>query len=260
MNILLTNDDGIHAPGLWAIYEQIAGKHCVTVIAPDRERSAVSHGVTLHETLRVRRFRGEQGYAGYAVNGTPADCVKLGLTELLDTRPDMVISGINPGSNVGVSVNYSGTVAGAREAALYGIPAVAVSLNGYEGMYYEDAAAVTALLIKKVYEKGLPFGTLLNVNIPDMPKEKMAGLRITRQEVAVLSEHFEKRIDPRNGEYYWLGEDRRTFGRNPDMDGDALGQNYVSVTPIQCDATDYRTLEELRVWNTDISGLFLPTS
>ena len=129
MNILLTNDDGIYAKGLWALYAKFARRHCVTVVAPDRERSAVGHGITLYQPLRTNRVNINNGFTGYAVNGTPADCVKMGLMEILDSKPDMVISGINPGANVGVNINYSGTVAAAKEAALYNVPAIAVSIQ-----------------------------------------------------------------------------------------------------------------------------------
>lgn len=255
MNILLTNDDGINSKGLWALYEQLSETHSVTIVAPDRERSAVGHGITLHSPLRSTEIRLNGGHQGYAVNGTPADCVKLGVVELLDSKPDMVISGINPGSNLGNSINYSGTVAAAKEAALYGLPAIAVSVQvppspvpGRDGpVNYEGAAFYTRKLAQKLFEEGLPFGTILNVNIPAVPFEKIAGIRITSQHVTLIDDYFEKRIDPRNREYYWMGRDTRNFGKNPDNDGAAICQNYISVTPIRCDMTDYSVLEDWRL-------------
>ena len=175
MNILLTNDDGIHCRGLWALYDGLAGRHLVTVIAPDRERSAVGHGITLHEPLRSTRVQVNGGYSGQTVNGTPVDCIKLGLLEILDSRPQMVISGINPGANVGVNINYSGTVSAAKEAALYGIPAIAVSVMGHQVGHYADAARFIEILAENVSGKGLPAGTFLNVNLPDLPLKKMAA-------------------------------------------------------------------------------------
>ncbi|QTA90284.1 5'/3'-nucleotidase SurE [Desulfonema magnum] len=249
MNIFLTNDDGIYAEGLHALYKRFSQKHTVTVIAPDREQSAESHGITLNEPLRVTKARLCDEYTGYAVNGTPVDCVKLGFKEIAEAKPDMVISGINSGANVGTNINYSGTVAAAREAALYGVTAIAVSMHGYEGNHYKDAALFVETLTDHLAEKGLPFGTCLNVNIPDIAKEKIAGVRIVRQDIALLTEYFEKRLDPRNKAYYWLTGTTRSFEEDADVDGAALFRNYISVTPIQSDLTDYNTLEELKGWN-----------
>jgi len=253
MKILLTNDDGIYAEGLWAVYREFAGKDEITVVAPDRERSAVGHGITLYEPLRTAKVRVNGGYPGYAVSGTPADCVKLGLQEIVNFRPDIVISGINPGSNIGVSINYSGTVAAAKEAALYGIPAVAVSVHGYNIQSYDTAASFTEKLARRIFEKGLPFGTFLNVNIPNIPLKEIAGIRISRQNVMPLSEYFEKRVDPRNRPYHWLGGDTQKFEDSPDIDGSAVARNYISVTPLKCDATDYNLFESLKDWNIDIN-------
>jgi 5'-nucleotidase len=251
MNILLTNDDGIYADGLWALYEKLVPRHPVTVVAPDRERSAVGHGITLHQPLRAAKITVNNGCQGYAVNGTPVDCVKISFMELLDMKPDMVISGINPGANVGVNINYSGTVAAAKEATLYKVPAISVSIQGYNVSAYTDAALFTAALAENVYEKGLPFGTFLNVNIPDIPKNKIKGVRISRQETTFYNEFVEKRVDPRNQPYYWHGTDSKTFFNSPESDGTALNENFISITPIQCDATDYTMIEELKRWDID---------
>jgi 5'-nucleotidase len=248
MNILLTNDDGIYANGIRALYRRFAEKHSVTVVAPDRERSAVGHGITLHKPLRSTQVKLDNGSFGYAVSGTPADCVKLGLLEILNSRPDIVISGINPGANVGVNLNYSGTVSAAKEAALYGVPAVAVSIYGYEIDNYDDDACFIELLTEEVFEKGLPFGTFLNVNIPNKPMEEIAGVRISKQGINLFSEYFEKRVDPRNRTYYWQGCDSQVFEKNPDIDGAVLCQDYISITPIKCDMTDYGIIEALKQW------------
>lgn len=248
MNILLTNDDGIHAEGIMALYRRFSEKHSVTVVAPDRERSAVGHAITLHKPLRSTRVELENGSFGYAVSGTPADCIKLGLLEILGNRPDIVISGINPGANVGVNLNYSGTVSAAKEAALYGIPAIAVSIYGYEIDNYDDDARFVELLTDEVFERGLPFGTFLNVNIPNKPMDKVAGVRISKQGITLFSEYFEKRVDPRNRTYYWQGCDSQVFEKNPDIDGAVLCQDYISITPIKCDMTDYRIIKALKKW------------
>ena len=252
MKILLTNDDGIHAKGLWALYKRFSGNHEVTVIAPDRERSGVGHGITLNEPLRSTYVEVNGGYKGYAVTGTPADCIKLGILEILDERPDVVISGINLGMNVGVNINYSGTEAAAKEASLYGIAAIAISMQGVEENNYDDIALFIEVLSKKVFEKGLPFGTFLNVNIPDKPVKETAGLRFSRQGVKLFSEYFEKRVDPRNRMYYWQGCDSKFIDRSPDVDSADIYNNFISITPIKCDMTDYKTLEDLQTWNIEL--------
>ncbi|QTA80903.1 Nucleoside 5'-monophosphate phosphohydrolase [Desulfonema limicola] len=249
MNILLTNDDGIYAPGLWALEKQFSKNHKVAIVAPDRERSAVGHGITLHDPLRASKVS-VNGSWGYAVNGKPADCIKIAVLELLDFKPDMVISGINPGANIGASINYSGTVAAAKEAALYGLLSMAVSIQSFDIESYDEAACFTEKLSQDVYKRGLPFGTLLNVNLPDLPLDKIQGISISRQGVKKFSrEYYEKRIDPRKKNYHWLGMDMRSYGRDLEIDGDALAQNYISITPIKCDMTDYAIMEDIKSWD-----------
>lgn len=248
MKILLTNDDGIQAAGLWALYRRFSHRHTVTVIAPDRERSAVGHGITLDSPLRATEVCIQNGCRGYAVSGTPADCIKLGLKEILKYRPDLVLSGINPGANVGININYSGTVAAAREASLNGIAAIAVSVQGRASLRNDEAAVFVEQLADQIEQKPLPAGTFLNVNIPDVPLKEMAGVRISRQGTVLFSEYFEKRKDPRNRAYFWQGCDMQPETGDPDIDGTALSRNLISVTPIKCDMTDYHILETLRRW------------
>ena len=185
MKLLLTNDDGIYAEGLWALHDHLSKRHTVSIVAPDRERSAVGHGITLHHPLRAEIISVNGRGAGTAVSGTPADCVKLAIVTLLDSRPDMVISGINPGANIGVNLNYSGTVSAAKEAALCGIPAIAASIHSRSARYYDEASEFIGRLAEKVIEKGLPCGTFLNVNMPDLPIREIAGIRISRQSLSV---------------------------------------------------------------------------
>ena len=257
MNILLTNDDGIYARGLWSLYKYFAEKHQVTVVAPDRERSAIGHAITLHQPLRATRVSLNGEFRGYAVNGTPADCIKLGILEILQTRPDLVVAGINPGANVGANLNYSGTVAAAKEAALCGTTGIAVSIQDRQAQYYDDAARFIARLSERISSKGLPFGTFLNVNLPNLPLKQIAGVQICRQGVEKLTEYVDKRQDPRNQTYYWQGRDMQSFGPDPTVDGSALDQKYISITPVKCDMTDYRAMEELTDLNLDdwIEGL-----
>ena len=255
MNILLTNDDGIYAKGLWALHERFSFQHSVTVVAPDRERSAVGHGITLHQPLRATRVKTDNGCYGYAVNGTPVDCIKISLMEILDNKPDLVISGINLGANVGVNINYSGTVAAAKEASLYQLPAMAVSMKGYQSATFEEAALFTAYLAENILNHGLPSGTILNVNIPDIPMNRIKGVRISSQGTMHYAEYIEKRIDPRNRVYYWHGHDTQTSVNDPELDVAALDENFISITPIKCDMTDYSALEDLKRWEIDINTI-----
>jgi 5'-nucleotidase len=245
MHVLLTNDDGIHAPGLWALCRAFSARHQVTVVAPDRERSAVSHGITLHQPIRFEKTRVNGSLSGFAVSGTPADCIKLGLAELLDRFPDMVVSGINPGANVGINVNYSGTVAAAKEAAMAGIPAMAVSIIAPGDRHLDAVARFTESLSLQVKAWVLPKGTLLNVNFPDLPVDRIRGVRWSRQGTGVFDQHFEKRRDPRDRIYFWQGCDGQEAYDQSDIDGAALTDRYISITPIKCDMTDYETLRQL---------------
>jgi 5'-nucleotidase len=248
VKILLTNDDGIHARGLLALEKRLGRRHEVTVVAPDRERTAVGHGITLSRPLRAVEMAVNGGLSGYAVNGTPADCVILGVKEILCANPDLVISGINPGANLGNNVNYSGTVAAAREATLRGIPALSVSVKGLMVHHYEDAADFVCRLVEDIRVKGLPSGTFLNVNLPDIPLAEVQGVRICRLGIMPPREGIEKRIDPRQRIYYWHGPSAEEFDAEPDFDGTAVNGCLISITPIKCDATDYDAIDFIRSW------------
>ena len=245
MKILLTNDDGYNAPGILALYETLRSNYEVMLVAPDREKSAISHGITLNEPMRIDRVNLSNGGGGYSITGTPADCVKLGLFRFYTSPPDLVISGINPGSNTGVNINYSGTVGAAREAALNGISSIAVSMfkKGNISDFYGMAQFI-AQIVNKITDCNLPSGVFLNINAPDIPISEARGVKITRQASDNLSKQFEKRVDPRNQSYYWYGGIGRVTGEG-NTDVNALLKNYISITPIQCDMTDYKTLEEL---------------
>jgi len=254
MNILLTNDDGIQAEGLWALEKALSGEHRTTVVAPDTERSAVGHSITLLHPLRVNTIQANGG-RGYAVSGTPADCVKIAVHEILESRPDIVISGINPWPNIGVNLNYSGTVSAAKEAALMGIPAIAISQNPNPSNEYKVAANFVGILIAKIMENGLPQGTFLNVNVPACPPDQIGGVRITKQGISRLQEAFYKRTDPRNQTYYWQGVETQIFDHDMDTDGAALCGNYISVTPVQCDMTDHQALKDLQGWKIGLTKI-----
>ncbi len=249
MRILLTNDDGVHAKGLWLLRDRLAERNSVTVAAPDRERSGVGHGITLHEPLRITWVTVNGGGRGFAVSGTPADCVGLGFLEILDDAPDLVISGINIGVNVGVDAHYSGTVAAAKEAASFGAPAIAASMEGPDATHYGEAARFVARLAEDVVRQGLPRGTILNVNFPDRPMTDIAGVSVNHQTVSRHAEVFEKRVDPRNRTYFWRGRESGSARFSPASDAGAVSSGFISITPLRCDATDYEFMETLKTWS-----------
>ena len=251
MRILLTNDDGIHAPGLWALFDAFAAHGEVTVVAPDRERSAVGHGITLHSPLRSSEVHVNGGRRGIAVNGKPADCVKLALHELMEQPPDLVVSGINPGANVGINLNYSGTVAAAKEAALYGIPSLAASIAGGPSDRMAEVGRFAYRVARELLDKPLPMGTFLNLNFPDLAIADAAGVRVSRQAVNGEREYFVKRTDPRQRAYYWAGIDNAVSQVEERIDTAALARDYISVTPINCDMTDYTVLDTLKSWGLE---------
>ncbi len=249
MNILLVNDDGIDAPGIAKLYEAVRGFGSVTVVAPDGEQSAVGHGITLDKPMPVRTVVRDGLFTGTAVCGTPADCVKLALTEIMDHRPDLVISGINLGCNTGLNVIYSGTVGGAAEAAFNRIPAIAVSLTTYKDPLWETAVRFTRDLVRTVIEQGMPDGIVLNVNIPNVPSAAIAGVMITEQGMAQWKESFSKRVDPKGRTYYWMGGIKKELREKETIDDTAIKNNYISVTPIQFNLTAYDKLEHLKTWD-----------
>jgi 5'-nucleotidase len=246
MNILVTNDDGVHAPGIVALAEALRAFGHVTVVAPDRERSAVGHALTLHHPLRVTEIM-----AGiFAVDGTPTDCVNLGIHTLLTETPDIVVSGVNRGGNLGDDITYSGTVSAALEATLMGIPAIAVSLvTGGHGSHYHAAAAFAARLAGEVVERGLPRDTFLNVNVPDLPSEELCGPVITSQGKRDYGGDIVAKVDPRGRSYYWIGGSEPVFRDIEGTDFHAVKRRRISVTPLHLDLTNYASLSILQSWD-----------
>jgi 5'-nucleotidase len=242
MIVLLSNDDGIYSEGIIALEESLQGVSEVYTVAPDREQNSMSHALTLHRPLRVHELAPRR----LAVDGTPTDCVKLALTGLLPVRPDLVISGINKGPNLGDDIIYSGTVSAAIEAALLGIPAIAVSLVTFTDFEFRAAAEFTAALVSHVGANGIPPETLLNVNVPPGPKEKIHGWRLTRQGKRHYSENIVERTDPRGRKYYWIGGDHLGFAHEEGTDCVAVDEGYISVTPLQIDLTNHKMLQENR--------------
>ncbi|MBI1940865.1 MAG: 5'/3'-nucleotidase SurE [Acidobacteria bacterium] len=239
--ILITNDDGIHAPGLKALEKGLMPLGEVTVVAPDREMSATSQSISLHTPLRIHAIDERH----YAVAGTPADTVIIALHHLLKEKPDLVVSGINPGGNLGENVIYSGTVAAAMEATLHGVPAIAISLASRKRKDFSAAAAFAVQLAAKVLEKGLPRGIMLNVNVP---RDEVRGMRITRQSQKISQNVVIEQEDPRGRPYYWLDETSDLGLVEPDSDYAAILAHEVSITPLQVDRTDYASLNHLSRW------------
>lgn len=245
------NDDGIYARGLAALAEEIKKIGEVTIVAPIEEQSAVGHAITLLSPLRVSNFQKNGEFFGYAVTGTPADCVKIAYWALLnEQKPDLVVSGINHGSNTGLNVIYSGTASAATEGTILGIPSIAVSLATYEDVDFSFAAKFARNLALMVLDNGLPPSTYLNVNVPAIPEEQIEGVEVTRQGMAVYRERFDKRTDPHKKTYYWLTGQKINLDVEPqDADDVAVMQNKISITPIHFDLTNYKYLEQLRTWD-----------
>lgn len=246
MHILVCNDDGIHAAGIKALaaaMQSLVKK--VTMVAPDRNRSGASNSLTLSNPLRVMQLAPDQ----YAVEGTPTDCVHLALTGLLvDNVPDMVVSGINQGSNVGDDILYSGTVAGAIEGRNLGLPSIAFSLNNHQPKHYATAAEVAKILVARVLSEPLPARTILNVNIPDVPFAELRGFEVTRLGTRHPAEKTIKMQDPRGAEIYWIGLVGSELDAGPGTDFYALAHNKVSITPIHLDLTHYKAFDPLAKW------------
>lgn len=257
MHILLSNDDGILAPGLCALYRELRQLGDVDVVAPESPQSAAAHGITVGGPITVRRVHVQDLFFGHAVAGRPADCVKLGITELLADPPDLVVSGINDGANVSINVLYSGTVAAAAEGALLGFPAIAVSMRQGEERDFNRAAQLTLPIIRQLLDHGLAAGQLININLPDLTPGPPRGIRVVPQATRMIKDRFVRHPGPDGRDYYWLtGTDfdfKEAQGRAL-SDLDAVDQGYIAVTPLQFDLTQYALMEQLRFLDRDITG------
>ncbi len=254
MRILITNDDGIYAQGLLALHRALIQDHEIYVVAPDSEMSAVGHAITLSSPLRVREIYKNGTFFGYAVKGTPADCVKIAVQELMEQPPDIILSGINPGANVGVNVLYSGTVSAATEGAFLGVPSAAISLNSRIKPDFTFASFFSRQIVRFVLEVGLSGGTALNVNIPALPPEKIRGVSIVRQGTVRFEERFERRMDPRGNIYYWLAGEGFTPEESSGTDFADLREKWITITPVHYDLTCYKELEKMK--DISVSGGF----
>jgi len=243
--ILVTNDDGVHSPGLISLFDVMKNLGDVYVIAPDRERSAVSHALTMHRPLRVEELRDHV----YHINGTPTDCIAVGVNKILPERPAFVVSGINKGANLGDDITYSGTVSAAIESTIMGIPAFAVSLaiqKQTKSLHFETASNIALEIGKYILDSSLPYDTLLNVNVPDVHAPGIKGIKLTRQGKRVYNDSIQETFDPHGEKHYWIGGGQPYWEHGEDTDIQAVQDNYVSITPIHLDLTNYEALKFLK--------------
>ena len=249
-DILLCNDDGIHARGIYELHQALQPYGTIDVIAPDTERSAAGHAITLTDPLKVTPTEINNQPFGLAVGGTPADCIKLSLCHLRKNNlPDLVVSGINLGSNTGISVLYSGTVSAASEAVILGVPGIAISLCTYQDPHWETAAHVAHTIVQKYTEDPLPTGIILNVNVPNLPLNQLKGLKSARMGRSRFVERFSTHTDPRGNDYYWLDGDLELLDERTDTDVHVIEAGYASLTPIHIDLTAENILDQLTHWN-----------
>lgn len=249
MHILVSNDDGVYAPGIKILAKFLSEIAKVTVVAPDRNRSAASHSLTLERPLRARKT--EEGF--FAVNGTPTDCVHLALTGLLDSLPDMVVSGINHGSNLGDDVLYSGTVAAAVEGRHLGYPTMAVSLCGDNPEHFETAAEISKQIVLRMQKESLPKEYILNLNVPDISLSELKGIKVSRLGHRHLAEPVVPARDPRGNPIYWVGPPGACQDAGPDTDFFAIANKYAAVTPLKIDMTNYQALTRVGSWFEGLS-------
>lgn len=252
-NILLCNDDGIEAPGIQRFAEELKKFANVYVCAPYAQQSAVGHSITIFYPLRTYEYFKNGKVFGIAVEGTPADAVKIGVLHIYKKiKFDLVISGINHGANTAINIIYSGTVSAATEGTILGIPSIAISLTSYKKNNFKTPAKIAAKLIKKLWQDNkikLSKGTLLNINIPNVPERKIKGIKITKQGKSFWKDDFEMRYDPNGRNYYWLTGKMVYRDKSTDYDIYAVLNNYISITPLRFDLTDYKTYEEIKSWN-----------
>lgn len=243
MKILLVNDDGIDAIGIRSLVETLSGSHTLWAVAPDRQRSAASKSMTLSSPLRATEVRVDGTEIAYAVDGTPVDCARLGLGNLVPEKPDLVVSGINIGPNLGTDTLYSGTCAGAQEAALFGVQAIAMSIDRRNPVHFETAAAATARMVEIVRRHPLPFGLFYNVNVPDLPIEEIKGWRVTNLGVVRYKTQYERREDPIGRPYFWAPRGRLACDPDEDTDVAWLSKGFVTVTPMGYDSARFDAVD-----------------
>lgn len=252
INILVTNDDGVHAEGIFALKSALESIGTVWVVAPERPRSACGHSITLHKPLRLNKTHLPDGAEAYACSGTPSDCVSLGIRNVIPGKVDLVFSGINRGPNLGWDMTYSGTVSAAMEGVILGVPSIAISLASHEDIIHFDfAAKFAAFLGQQMLNHELPADTLLNVNVPNVPGNQINGIAVTKQGRRTFDGTIDKRIDPQGRAYYWLGGDVAKDCLEEGTDLKAIADKKISVTPVHLDLTGYGSLDQLATWGLE---------
>lgn len=249
MKILVTNDDGVSSLGIQKLAKALSKIGDIIVVAPYKEQSAVGHSITMQIPVRVYEHYNNGAFFGYAVDGTPADCVKMGIRNIMKQDPDLVVSGINHGSNTAINIIYSGTVSAAREAAIMDVPSIAISITSHNAVHFDYAEELICKLAQTTIEKGLPKGTLLNVNVPNLPKDKIKGAVLTMQGKSKWDDIYEERKDPYGKKYFWLTGDLVDVDNDIKTDQGAVKNGYASITPIHFDLTDYTTFSMMEKWD-----------
>ena len=249
MKILLTNDDGIYSEGIQILKKQLDNIAEVTVIAPDRERSTIGHAMTLRKPLRIRKVKIDGNFWEFSLDGTPADCVIVGLLEIMkDKKPDLIVSGINRGPNLGDDIIYSGTVSAVMEGAMRNIPSLAVSIAGFEDFKFESASLFTKKIVMNLTKNNLPSNLVLNINFPNIDYEEIKGVEITRHGKRVYQDEVKIIHDPQGTTHYWLGGELPEGNIEPDTDFEAIYNNKVSITPLSLDLTNYNIMPKVKDW------------
>lgn len=249
MKIFLTNDDGIYSEGIQILKRQLDNIAEVIVIAPDRERSTIGHAMTLRKPLSIKEIKVNGDFWGFSIDGTPADCIIVGLLEIMkDNKPDLIVSGINRGPNLGDDIIYSGTVSAAMEGALRNVPSLAISIAAYEDFKFESAALFTKNLISNLVKNDLPKNLILNINVPNINYDEIKGIEITRHGKRVYQDEVKKINDPQGITHYWLGGDLPEGKIEPDTDFEAIYNHKVSITPLSLDLTNYNIMPKVKDW------------
>ena len=240
--ILVTNDDGVHSPGIIALYKIMKNLGEAYIVAPDRERSAAGHSLTMHRPLKPEEIRERV----FSVNGTPTDCVTLGINKLLPEKPVLVVSGINKGANLGDDITYSGTVAGAIEGTIFGVPSIAFSLIAGKTYHYETASFFALKIAEYVLSHSLPYDTLLNVNVPNVRRDDIKGIKLTRQGKRIYENSIQETFSPWGEKHFWIGGGKIYWEHGGDTDMEAVLEDFVSVSPIHLDLTNYNALKYMQ--------------
>lgn len=252
--ILLSNDDGVYAPGLKALYDEFKSLGDCVIVAPEADNSGVGHAITVRQPLRLKEHNLNGSFYAYGLSGTPVDCVKFALDHILDEEPDLIVSGINQGSNTAVNAFYSGTAAAAAEGAIMNIPSIAVSITSHKFNDFSVAGEFARDTAENILEKGLHDYTFLNINVPPLPKKEIKGVKIAKMGRLRWKEDFDKRTDPSNKTYFWLKGIKEILDFSEDSDEIACSNGFIAVAPLICDLTNYTAIDDIKKWNLTLNN------